>query len=80
MKLQDESSLVIIQKIVCKEKESARDRHPFVSVGKSTCMFLHLPEESSVSTGDDNGTGDKGPCAENTVIVRDQLDMPLIHQ
>jgi hypothetical protein len=65
---------------VQREKESARDRYPFVSVRKITCMFRHLPEESSVSTRHDNGTGDKDSCAKNSVIVRNQLDMPLIHQ
>jgi hypothetical protein len=58
-KLQDESSLVIIQNIVCKEKESVRDWDRFVSVGKSTCMFRYLPEESSVSTRGDDGSWDR---------------------
>jgi hypothetical protein len=79
-KLQDESYPVIIQKIVRKEEESARDRHPCVSVSKSTCMILHLPEESSVSNRGDNGSRDKDFCPKNSMIVRNQPDVPLIHQ
>jgi hypothetical protein len=58
-------------------KESARHRHPFVSVGKSTCTFRHLLEESSISTRDGNGAGDKDSRAKNSVIVRNQFDMPI---
>jgi hypothetical protein len=65
---------------VQRERESARDRRPFVSVGKGARMFRNLPEESSVSTSGDNGSWDGDFRVKKSVIVRNQPDMPLIHQ